>query len=68
MKMFDGGVWAIEGDELHLNIPKLLKRLGLPDTEENRDLATKIALDVAKDKVPDVVRFVVTKDGSYLVP
>jgi len=49
---FDGGIWTIEGDQLHLDIPKLLKKLGIPDTQENRHLATQVALQVLRQFTP----------------
>lgn len=55
---FDGGVWRIEDGVLHLDIPKLLERLGIPDTEENRDLAIKTALEVAQEQMPEIPRIV----------
>lgn len=38
------GVWAIEGDKLYCNITQLLKVAGLEDTDDNRELTTKIAV------------------------
>lgn len=49
---FDDGIWTIEGDQLHLDIPKLLKKLGIPDTDENRHLATQVALQVLRQFTP----------------
>ncbi|MBA7508006.1 hypothetical protein ES706_06737 [subsurface metagenome] len=49
---FDDEVWTVEGDQLQLDIPKLLKRLGIPDTQENRDLAVQVALQVARRYTP----------------
>lgn len=43
----DGGVWVLDNHILYLYIPKLLARLGLPDTEENRDLAVKVTRETA---------------------
>ncbi|GAI89865.1 unnamed protein product [marine sediment metagenome] len=49
---FDGGIWTIQGDQLHLDIPKLLKKLGIPDTDENRHLATQVAVQVLRQFTP----------------
>ncbi len=49
---FDGGIWTINGDQLHLDIPKLLEKLGIADTQENRDLATQVALQVLRQFTP----------------
>ena len=48
----DKGAWWIEGDQLHLDIPQLLKNCGLADTEANRDLAVKTVLEAAADMLP----------------
>lgn len=53
-EVYDGGVWWVENGELHLDIPKLLKRLGFPDTQENRDLAVRTATKVAREIYPDL--------------
>lgn len=34
------GVWWIEQGDLHVDISKLLERLGLEDTKVNREIAT----------------------------
>lgn len=49
---FDDGIWTIEGDQLQLDIPKLLKKLGIPDTPKNRDLAVQVALQVLRQFTP----------------
>ena len=48
----DNGAWWIEDGELHLDIPRLLKNLGLPDTEANRELAVKFVLELAAGELP----------------
>lgn len=48
----DKGAWWVEGGVLHLDIPSLLKNLGLPDTEANRDLAVSLVLEVAAKELP----------------
>ena len=58
---FDGGVWWIEDGELGLDIAKLLERFGLEDTQENRDLAVQIALEEAREHMPDVPIVVVER-------
>lgn len=49
---FDDGIWTIEGDDLRLDIPRLLKKLGIPDTDENRHLAVQVALQVLRQFTP----------------
>lgn len=51
---YDEGVWWIQGGELHLDIPKLLTRLNLEDTPENRDLAVEEAIAAIAKYMPDV--------------
>lgn len=50
----DGGVWVLDNHILYLYIPKLLARLGLPDTEENRDLAVKVTREAVAREMPHV--------------
>ena len=59
----DKGAWWIEGDTLHVDIPKLLRNCGLPDTEANRDLAVKVVLKVAAEELPRVPAVVVEQRG-----
>ena len=47
------GVWTLDGQELHLDVPQLLKICDLPNTQENRDFAIKIALKLAAERWPD---------------
>lgn len=49
------GVWTLEGDELHLDIPQLLLVSRLEDTQENRDLAVRIATKLAADYLPNAL-------------
>lgn len=48
----DMGAWWIEDRELHLDIPRLLKNCGLPDTGANRALVVCHILDVAAKELP----------------
>ncbi|GAI14202.1 unnamed protein product [marine sediment metagenome] len=50
-RSFDG-VWTLEGDELHLDIPQLLLVSRLENTQENRDLAVRIAAKLAANYLP----------------
>ena len=59
-KQFHHGVWTIEDEALHLDIPKLLNRLALEDTPDNRDLAVKTALEVASEAMPNLPIIVTT--------
>lgn len=54
IEIFEGGVWWTENGELHLDIPMLLRLVGLPDTKENRDLAVKVALEVVASELPGI--------------
>jgi len=47
------GVWTTNGQDVHLNVPQLLKICDLPDTRENRELAVKIAVKLAAERWPD---------------
>ena len=58
----DNGAWWVENAVLHLDIPRLLRNLGLPDTEENRDLAVKIVLEVAAGELPRKPAIVVKQE------
>jgi len=51
-RSFDG-VWTLEGDELHLDIPQLLLVCRLEDTQENRDLAVRIGTELAPNYLPN---------------
>jgi len=51
-RSFDG-VWTLEGDQLHLDIPQLLRVCRLEDTQENRDLAIRIATELATNYIPN---------------
>ena len=48
----DNGAWWVEDGVLHLDMPRLLRNLGLEDTEENRGLAVKVVLEVAQKELP----------------
>lgn len=48
-------VWTLEGDELHLDIPQLLLVSRLEDTQENRDLAVRIATKLTTDYLPNAL-------------
>ena len=52
METQDNGAWWIEDGILHLDIPRLIKNCGLPDTEANRDLAVNLVLEVAAKELP----------------
>lgn len=48
-------VWARDPEgTAHLDVPELLRAVGLPDTEENRDLACEAALEVTHRQWPGV--------------
>lgn len=48
-------VWSRDPDGVaHLHVPELLRAVGLPDTEENRDLACHAALEVTARRWPGV--------------
>ena len=57
------GAWWVEGGELHVDIPWLLRNCGLVDIEENRDLAVKVVLELAADKLPRVPVTVLENEG-----
>jgi hypothetical protein len=40
-----------EKGALHISIPLMLRRLGQPDTTENREALTKMVEEALKDKV-----------------
>lgn len=42
IKKIGAGLY-MEGDQLHVDIPEMLKELGFEDTEENRDLCMEVA-------------------------
>jgi len=50
-RSFDG-VWTLDGDELHLDVSQLLLVSRLEDTQENRDLAVRIATELAANYIP----------------
>lgn len=41
----------MEGDQLHVDIPEMLKELGFEDTEENRDLCMEVAEKALRDLI-----------------
>jgi len=45
--------WTLDGDKLYCDIPQLLRVAGIENTQENRELATKIAAVLAPTFVPD---------------
>jgi len=47
------GVWTFDGQDLHLDLPQLLKICDLPNTQENRNFAVKIATTLAAEQWPD---------------
>lgn len=49
----DKGAWWIKDGFLCLDIARILKQLGLEDTEVNRDLAVRVANRVARRETPD---------------
>lgn len=51
-QFFDHDVWSIKDRVLHLDIPELLKKVGVEDTEENRDLAVKLARELVTKNWP----------------
>lgn len=53
-RSFDG-VWTLEGDKLHLDISQLLLVSRLEDTQENRDLAVRIATELATNYIPNTL-------------
>jgi hypothetical protein len=46
-------VWNGETRQLQIDIPKLLRHHNLPDTEENRDMVTQVAAEVARREFPE---------------
>ena len=49
------GVWTLDGQDLHLDIPRLLQVTGLADTQENRNLAIDLATDMARQFLPNTI-------------
>ena len=58
-----GIVWR-EGGVLHIDIPKVIRYLGYPVTEENKDLAIQALKEVVEELRPGMPFFVVRSDGS----
>ena len=52
----------IEDGALHIDVPALLKEVGLHDSEENRDLAVDILVQIAKEQFPHITCKVVRGD------
>lgn len=55
-------LWWIENNELHLNMPVLLRKAGLPDTEQNRTLAVEAAQELLEEYYPGVHHRVLIED------
>lgn len=62
--LFDLGVLWIEDGTLCINVPRLLAYAGLPDTEENRDLAVKGCIKVMRELRPDLPMLVIRLPSS----
>jgi hypothetical protein len=46
MKQITPCAWIDERDQsLHIDVPKMLRELGVPDTPETREAATKMAAE-----------------------
>jgi hypothetical protein len=47
-------VWVVEqgGKVAHLDVPELLRAVGMEDTPENRDIACEVALAHVKERYP----------------
>lgn len=57
----DRGAWWVEGDELHIDVPRLLENMGMVDTEESRDEAVAIIQEAVATIVPGVPTKVIRK-------
>lgn len=54
IKRSQDGVWTLVGHELHIDIPQLLKVANLEDTDENRNIALAVAMQLARQQYPGV--------------
>ena len=59
-KIYDGGAVIVEDGVLYIDIPLVLKRLGIPDTPANRDMAAKTIKDALRGLMPETPVYVVS--------
>lgn len=52
-----------EGNSLHIDILKVMAAVGIEDTPDNRDLAVREALRMAREKLPQADKYVVSRHG-----
>jgi hypothetical protein len=45
MKVLNEFAWVDDNEALHIDVPAMLKVMGVPDTDENRERYTQIAAE-----------------------
>lgn len=61
MKKIAAGVYVNDRQELEFDIPEILRAMGLPDTEANRDSATRAAIAASQQVFPSVKNLTVLR-------
>lgn len=51
-KMLTDFAWIDEAETLHIDIPRLLRQMNVPDTAENRQRALEIATEYLRTQLP----------------
>ena len=59
-EIYDGGAVIVEDGVMYVDIPLVLKRLGIPDTPAARDMAVKVAKDALRGVMPETPVYVVS--------
>ena len=59
-EIYDGGAITVEDGVVYVDILLVLKRLGIPDTPANRDMAIKVAKDAVREVMPEMPIYVVS--------
>lgn len=57
------GIYRVDGAELHLDTPELLRHFGYPDTPANRDMCAGVAAETLRQRYPNVPG-VITREGE----
>jgi hypothetical protein len=56
--------WIDDGGALHLNIPEMLKKMNVADTDANREEATRTAMLYLQRELPQSLVIVTDSEGG----
>lgn len=54
MRRIAPGVYSSPDGTMHLDVPELLQDAGYPDTPENRETLTRVAIEMIRERFPEI--------------